>query len=82
MHPLKQQFFDRFLLNVGVYITDADVFVRTAYTDQFFAGKLGCQHLLYFIQIDTDTEKLDNPLEPSGNIIVAVLVLTGQVARG
>jgi hypothetical protein len=47
MHPLRQQFFDRFLPNVGVYITDADIFIRTAYTDQFFAGKLGRQQLFY-----------------------------------
>lgn len=30
-------YIDRFLLNVWVYITDTDVFVRTAYTDQIFA---------------------------------------------
>lgn len=46
MHPFKQQFFNRFLLNVGVYIADADVFIRSTFTDQFFAEKLGCQHLL------------------------------------
>jgi len=29
IYPFKQQFFNRFLLNVGVCIADADVFIRS-----------------------------------------------------